>query len=66
MRAYKRKKFTVETAWGEKVSAIAYVAISTRFGEPTYEYLEAVAGMISSFWSLTGVDQVTPDDLKVE
>jgi len=62
---YKRMKLPVVLQTGEKAQAIAYVATSKEFNEPSREYLEAVARTVRTHWSGSGGAKVTWKDITV-
>ncbi len=61
---YKRNNVMVTTDDGRRVKAVAYVATSRTFNEPSDEYICAVAKTIGEFWS-EGGRPVTIEDIRI-
>lgn len=62
--SYVRKQVTALDEDDNPVVAVAYVAVSRTFHEPSRAYLEACAETIGSFWT-SGVNHITWKDFEV-
>ena len=62
---YKRHTINVATPEGDRLKAIAYLATSEEFNEPSEDYLAAVAETIGNFWRESDGSQVTKKAIPV-
>lgn len=62
---YKRRTIDVVTFDGKRLKAVAYLATSKEFNEPSEGYLAAVTETISKFWREPDGSKVTKRDIPV-
>ena len=62
---YKRRTIDVVTFDGKRLKAVAYLATSKEFNEPSERYLAAVTETISKFWREPDGSKVTKRDIPV-